>query len=182
MNFSFTLKNIIEEFDKNKINYALIGGFALGLYNYVRATNDLDFLVDVKDIDKVKNILDNIGYKVYFENENVIQFDSADKIIGEIDIIIARKKISLSMLKESKKIKVFDGDFYIKVVKVEDIIGLKLQALVNNSSRYIKEWYDIEMLLNNNRKINWARLKKYFKLFDKEKEFKELKKKYEKKD
>ncbi len=46
MDFEKSIKKIIEGFEREKIGYALIGGFALGLYGITRTTIDLDFIVD----------------------------------------------------------------------------------------------------------------------------------------
>lgn len=39
----------------------------------------------------------------------------------------------------------------IRVVQIEDIIGLKVQALVNNPAREIRDWADIHMILEARR-------------------------------
>ena len=60
---------IIEEFNVQKINYAVIKGFALNKLlfhsengNYVRDFNDIDFLVLREQIGHIKNILISLGY------------------------------------------------------------------------------------------------------------------------
>jgi hypothetical protein len=40
------LKNLIEVFDNNKIDYALCGGLALAVYARPRATLDIDIMVE----------------------------------------------------------------------------------------------------------------------------------------
>ena len=50
------------------------------------------------------------------------------------------------MLVRAESIPVFD-DFRIKVVQIEDQIGLKVQALVNNPGRADRDWLDIRLLL-----------------------------------
>ncbi len=49
MDFKQVLRFLIFEFDKHNIDYALIGGFALGILGIIRATMDMDFLVKKDD-------------------------------------------------------------------------------------------------------------------------------------
>ena len=58
-------------------------------------------------------------------------------------------------------------DFSRKVLRPEDIIGLKIQALSNDETRAFKEYFDKESLpglYKNN--LDWSLLEEYFTLFD----------------
>jgi hypothetical protein len=39
-------KEFLKSFNSNSVEYLLIGGYAVGLYGYIRATNDLDIWVN----------------------------------------------------------------------------------------------------------------------------------------
>ena len=83
------------------------------------------------------------------------------------------------MIKRSKEIPIFNGKFKIRVVTPEDVIGLKLQALVNNKSREMREYADINDIMSYfKEKIDWSLIEEYFSLFEKEEKYKELKEKY----
>jgi predicted nucleotidyltransferase len=43
--FTKDMKDVIELFEKYKVQYALVGGFAVIYYGYVRTTQDIDFLL-----------------------------------------------------------------------------------------------------------------------------------------
>ena len=45
MLFSNDMKELIELMDRHEVKYALIGGFAVNYYGYVRTTQDIDFLI-----------------------------------------------------------------------------------------------------------------------------------------
>ncbi|MGQ9623624.1 MAG: nucleotidyl transferase AbiEii/AbiGii toxin family protein [Candidatus Caldatribacteriaceae bacterium] len=45
MDFRTVFEKVVQDFHDSKIRYALIGGFALGLWGIPRATVDLDFLI-----------------------------------------------------------------------------------------------------------------------------------------
>lgn len=46
-------KDFIKFLNSNKVKYLLIGGWAVGIYGYPRATKDIDFLIAIDD--------DNLG-------------------------------------------------------------------------------------------------------------------------
>jgi hypothetical protein len=179
MDFEKVLKFIINEFKKQGVDYALIGGFAMGALGVMRATMDLDFLLNRKDISQIEKIMEKYNYKCVFKTENVSQYVSEIKHFGEIDFIHAFRKISISMLKRAREIAILGGKYKAKVLNPEDIIGLKLQASVNDESRKMREYTDIEAIMDYYKeKLDWDLLKEYFVLFEKENDFNKLKKKY----
>ena len=179
MDFEKVFEILLKEFKKEKIQYALIGGFAMGAHGILRATIDLDFLIDSQDIPKIKKIMSQYNYKCVFETENVSQYVSDLDVFGEIDFIHAFRTASLSMIKRSKELPIFNGKFRIHVVNPEDIIGLKLQALINNPSRENRGYADIEDIMDYFKdNLNWSLIKEYFSLFERKDKYQELAKKY----
>ncbi|MFA6287276.1 MAG: nucleotidyl transferase AbiEii/AbiGii toxin family protein [Opitutaceae bacterium] len=81
------------------------------------------------------------------------------------------------MLKRAEAMRVLD-DVLIKVVHVEDIVGLKVQALVNNPERAVRDWADIRMMLEaaseQGRSIDWELLGDYLAIFRLETKLPEL--------
>jgi len=57
---------ILQEFQRQKVKYVLVGGLALNLLGVERSTHDLDILVEMSDenLAKVVSILKERGYKV----------------------------------------------------------------------------------------------------------------------
>lgn len=72
------------------------------------------------------------------------------------------------MLKRAESLEVFDG-VRVKVVQVEDLIGLKIQTLVNNPNRADRDWMDIRMLLDasaeQSARVDWELLADYLEIF-----------------
>ncbi|PIR15487.1 MAG: hypothetical protein COV48_14120, partial [Elusimicrobia bacterium CG11_big_fil_rev_8_21_14_0_20_64_6] len=54
----------------------------------------------------------------------------------------------------------------LRVVRAEDLIGLKVQSLANNPARRHKELADIESLLEMRKDVDWTRIREYFILFN----------------
>jgi len=174
------VRELITEFAQENIKYALIGGFALGLWGINRATADLDFLVDKSYREKLMRVMSNAGYKVFYESENVAQFEKIGGILNGIDVLYAFREVSLSMLNRAVEKEVFSGKLRVKVLKVEDLIGLKIQSLKNDPSRLI-DWWDIESALKlYGRDIDWSRVKEYFYMFDFKAEYGKFENEYRK--
>jgi hypothetical protein len=151
----------------------------MGALGILRSTMDLDFLVDARDLLKIEKILKQYDYECIFKTENVSQYVSDIKIFGTIDFIHAFRKISLVMIKRSKYLPVFDGKLNIRVVIPEDIIGLKLQALVNDPTRTNREYADIEAIMTDNKEpLDWNLIEEYFSLFEQQEKYEEIKGQY----
>jgi hypothetical protein len=54
---------IVRRFEKAKLRYAVAGGLAVGLHGHVRATQDMDFLLDEPDAPKAEAALLKLGYR-----------------------------------------------------------------------------------------------------------------------
>lgn len=144
----------------SSIDHALIGGLALGALGFQRFTNDIDIIVDGNDRLKLKEIFLKSGFTVFNENNEFIQFSG----IGQIDILFANRPLSRGMLKNAIEFKPLG----IKYLRVEDIIGLKIQSFATNAKRELQEKADIQKLIEiHSKNINWEQVKNYADLFSK---------------
>jgi len=179
MNFEATLRLLLQDFKEKNVQYGLIGGFAMGLLGITRSTIDIDFLIDADDASKIDGIMKARGYSCVHQSEDVSQYVSTVKIFGEVDFLHARREIARRMLKESIETEVFEGQLKIRILKPEDIIGLKVQASMNDSVRLQQDFSDIESLMKYyGKKLDWNRLQEYFSLFGQNQKFTELKSLY----
>ena len=163
-NLESLLGRLVREFERRKTRYALIGGYALGAHGAPRATRDLDFLVHNEDMPGVHEFLIGAGYHRIHHSENVSQYDMGGPW-GAIDFIHAFRPLALDMIaravsKDSSLI-----GLPLKVVRPEDLIGLKVQSMANNPARRHKELADIESLLELRKDVDWARIREFFVLF-----------------
>ncbi|MDP8263312.1 MAG: nucleotidyltransferase [Candidatus Ancaeobacter aquaticus] len=179
MEFKTVLNILINSFNKEHVEYALVGGFALGILGVHRATVDMDFLVLSDDQAKIDSILKENGYECTYKSDNVSQYTSPLKVFGEVDFIHAFRDISVSMLRRAVEKDIFDKELKIKVLIPEDIIGLKVQALINNEERAVQEYSDIESLMvHYNKQLDWELIEEYFLLFDLKEKYEQLKVRY----
>ncbi len=148
---------------------ALIGGLALAAHNVVRATQDIDFLVDASDADTLHGLLLKLGYRCIHRSE-----DAANYLRGDegIDLLYAHRPASLHLLAEASDRDTGMGR--MRVISAEGLIGFKLQAFVNNPKR-TQDIEDIRSLLRANRgALNMDEVKRYFVMFEREELFDEL--------
>jgi hypothetical protein len=167
MNFRSILSVLIEKFKENEIRYALMGGLALGLWGVGRSTVDIDFLVDHGDLSKIDRVMQELGYECKFRSKNVSQYVSPLKIYGEVDFLHAFREASLEMLVKAVEKDILEGSLKIKVLKPEDLIGLKFQAIKNNPLRKQTDIEDIKALLSiQGGNFDWSEIGEYAKIFD----------------
>lgn len=176
MDFKAVLKELLTSFDRQNVRYALIGGLAMGAWGVARGTVDIDFLVRRDDMNKVDLIMFGFGYECRHRSENVSQYVSPLKVFGEVDFLHAFRTASMGMLERAEEREVFGVTMRVRVVRVEDLIGLKVQAIANDPTRKASDIADIESLMIRHReRLDWELVEDYFTLFGFEEIFSDLK-------
>lgn len=177
MDFKLVLEKLLTAFKDQNIRYALMGGFAMGLWGGSRSTVDLDFLVHRDDMERVNSIMVALGYDCNYRTENVSQYSSPLKIFGGIDFMHAFREASIEMLQRAVEKNILNSTFKIRTLVPEDIIGLKLQAIYNNPKREKIDMSDIEILISTNKdRLDWKLIKKYCEIFEMEDLYEKLRK------
>jgi len=167
LNFNLVLKYLLRFFNENKIPYILIGGFALDIHGIIRTTQDIDFIVPLEDIQKIENYLLLRGYEKLFRNDDVANYASESFELGRVDFILAHRKYTKNMLRNAVSFDTKLSSQKLKVARLEDLIGLKLQAHFNRKDRKIDDIRDIENIIKQFKsKLDYDRIKEYFSVFD----------------
>ena len=97
MNIEDTLTRSTEALSKESIAFALIGGFALAAHGIVRATQDIDLLVDGTKKDLVKEALIKAGFELVLETKEVLHLSG----LGQLDILWANREPTQKMIELS---------------------------------------------------------------------------------
>lgn len=171
MNFKEVLKTLMGRLQKKQIDFALCGGLALTTLGLFRFTKDIDLMVPEESMEDIEKIMTELGYeKQDFSNDEILSFWSPLKVFGQIDFLIARRKYARAMLMRAQKTPVFDGTIEVKTLLPEDLIGLKIQALVNDPEhRTLVDAPDIQRILQLHKDtLDMNLVREYFQLFDKE--------------
>jgi predicted nucleotidyltransferase len=168
MNFELVFKELLRKFDEQNVRFALIGGFAMHLAGFTRATDDIDFLVEAEDLVKVKDIMKQLGYELTHESREFSNYWHPMAPLGCVDYLHAHREYSRKMLARAKKHEKILDNIEIPVLVPEDIIGLKIQSIANNPQRHALDMADIEYLIREKSgELDFNVIKEYFNLFDK---------------
>ena len=148
MNIFDEFAEIIKHIEQEKIRYAIVGGVAMAFYAEPRFTQDIDMLLEPKDFEKARRILEQNGY---IESGEPWTFKSTPltlrrffKAIGNdqmiIDLLVAGNKKHIEIIENAL---IAQGEHGIAhVAEKSDIIWLKRQR---NS---LQDQADIERLDN----------------------------------
>jgi predicted nucleotidyltransferase len=153
-----TLEAAQEALENAGVAYALIGGLALGGRGVHRATMDVDLLVDGKKRDVAKAALEKAGFELRVETEEVLHFLGP----GALDVLLANRIPTQKMLERAQPLK----SLKVNCVRAEDIIGLKIQAYINDPKRELQDKADIQALIEKNPDLDWTLIREYADLFD----------------
>jgi hypothetical protein len=144
-------------------SFALIGGLALASHKVVRATQDIDLLVEADKADEIEAELLRLGYRCLHRSVDAGNYARGDECV---DLLYASRPIAHRLLAEAAALNTSLGD--LRVVSAEGLIGFKLQALVNDPQR-TQDLEDIRALLRANRAaLDMEQIRGYFRLFERE--------------
>ena len=142
-------------------HYALIGGLALASHNVIRATQDVDLLVEAEKADAIDAKLAELGYRCIHRSTDAANYLRGDE---RVDLLYAQRPIARRLLAAAVLLHTSLGD--LCVISTEGLIGFKLQGLVNDPRR-TQDLEDIRALLRANRgHLDLAEVREYFDLFN----------------
>jgi hypothetical protein len=136
---------LVAEFKKENIEYALCGGLAMAVYAFPRATLDIDILIEPETLEKAKAVAERLGFTF---DVGLMEFSAGAVQVYRLTKISADKNepLILDMLLltpelkdvwESKKILTWDeGD--LPVVSPKGLIKLKSLRLSGQDQDDIK--------------------------------------------
>src|SRR3989338_1584014 len=133
---------MIQELQKKKIKFVLIGGWAARLYTKAQKSRDIDIIVDFEELSKLKQLFD------LSKNERLHKYEFH---MGEIDIDVYVghfSKLSVPVEEAAKKTRRMEG---FSVVEPEALLILKQGAELarKESEKGFKDRLDIMNLLLN---------------------------------
>ena len=145
MIFTKDMKDIIDLFEKHKVQYALVGGFAVIYYGYVRSTHDIDFLIfpSEENASRIMEALKEFGFgnagipEVYFTKEGTAIHIGVEP--NRIDFLTVLKGVSnTEIFKHIKRVD-FEGTI-LNIISRKDLLKSK------KASERLKDLADAEEL------------------------------------
>ena len=149
-----TLWKVIDRLEKGDIPYMLTGSMALNFYGQMRATRDIDIVVQIRSED-VETLYQLFKTDFYIDQESVrsavknrSMFNIIDNAsIFKVDFIMLGND-SLSRLQFSRRKTIALGNQHLTVISPEDLILAKLAWAKQSLSEL--QHRDIENLLHSN--------------------------------
>jgi hypothetical protein len=155
------LRQVAAALEQIGARYALIGGLALASHKVIRATQDVDLLVEAERVDEIDAKLVELGYRCTHRSADAGNYLRADE---RVDLLYARRPIAKRLLAGAAVLSTSLGD--LRVISTEGLIGFKLQGLANDPRR-TQDLEDIRALLRANRgHLDLAEVREYFELFN----------------
>jgi hypothetical protein len=157
------LTEILDSLNRIGVQSALIGGLALSPHKVVRATQDIDLLIDQTAADSVHEEVTRLGYQCLHRSSDVANYQRKDE---RLDFLFASRPIARRLLNHATELHTSLG--LVRVISGEGLIGFKLQGLVNDPRR-TQDLEDIRALVQANRNtLNMNEVREYFRLFNRE--------------
>lgn len=149
--------------------FALIGGLALAPHKVVRATQDIDLLIDADKAEDIDRALARLGYRCLHRSEDAGNYARGDE---RVDFLYARRPMALKLLAGAQLLETTLGR--VPVISAEGLLAFKLQGLANDPRR-TQDLEDIRSLIRANRAtLDVAEVREYFRLFNRESLLEEL--------
>lgn len=117
------VKFILRTLNENEVRYAIIGGIAMGQHALPRTTHDLDILVAVEDLEKIRRLFK----KYYKSGTRVVQIYDVEGT--RLDVLPANLRYRVATLDSSMESNL--EEVPTKVASVRDMLILKLFAVAD---------------------------------------------------
>jgi len=177
MSYVGDLAVLARKLGKAGVRYGLAGGAALAAHGIARSTVDLDLLVEKEDLARADKVFLALGWKRIYRSANVSHYRGGRAGRVPLDVIHAFRTESRRMLKVAVRKRV-PGGASARVLRPEDLIGLKVQAMVNDPGRKWIDILDIETLADRGKRLDWRRVVEYYRIFGREAEGKALRERH----
>ena len=160
-NLAEQIREALSMFADNGAQPALIGGLAVVAHQVVRATKDVDFLLEIEAADKIHDALLNLGYQCLYRSKDAANYVRDAK---GLNLLYAYRPLARRLLAQASERDTPMGR--MRIISVEGLIGFKLQGFTNDATR-TRDLDDIRALVKIHRtSLNMEELREYFALFN----------------
>src|SRR5262245_39617943 len=164
--FVASIELVLSAARRKRVRVALVGGFALAFHGVLRATANVDFLVDARGADALDAALTGAGAICRHRGDDAAIYASGRSGLAPVILIFARRDRAEAMLARRAWRYLRNARIRVPVVDAEGLIGLKLQALANQPDR-LQDANDIEALVAARTKpLSTRILRDYYRLFE----------------
>lgn len=160
MDFERVLREIGQFFEREGLNYAVIGAFALHAYGLTRATRDLDFVTECSAQQNLIAFLDSLGYETLHVSSGYSNHLHCEPAMGRLDFVYVSGETNKLLFESASKMLVI-GKLSVPVPRAEHLAAMKIQAMKNDPKRTFQEMADLFFIMHLPG-INLNEIKEYF--------------------
>ncbi|MGD0262475.1 MAG: hypothetical protein ABSD29_22150 [Verrucomicrobiota bacterium] len=143
------LRTISQKASEAGLPLLLIGGYAVMAHGFVRATDDLDLLVQGSRRDQWRRLLEGLGMSVYRETPAFMQFNPPPGAGLPVDLMFVADEVFERMRADAEQASVEEVSFGI--VSLLHLIALKCHAIQHGKPlRRLKDTEDLIQLITLN--------------------------------
>ncbi len=140
---------------------APIGGLALAAHRVVRATLDVDLLIDADAASRLHGRLLALSWECLHRSDDAANYSRG---LERVDVLHAHRPLARELLAQAETRSILGREF--RVIGLSGLIAFKLQALCNDPRR-TQDLEDIRALVRaNEARVDWETLRRYFVLFE----------------
>ena len=145
MNIEGVATLLAEFFDKHQRRYAAIGGYALVAHGILRATFDMDWVVEDDSQDELVGFLEALGYETLHRSSGYSNHLHPDVDLGRIDFVYVDERTANEIFNSSEKKEILEG-VEVLVPRPEHLVAMKVRAIKNDPDRKLQDLADVRAL------------------------------------
>jgi hypothetical protein len=143
------LRTISQKAGEAGLPLLLIGGYAVMAHGFVRATDDLDLLVQGSRREQWRGLLEGLGMSVYRETPAFMQFNPPPGAPLPVDLMFVADEVFERMQAAAEQASV--EDLSLGIVSLFHLIALKCHAIQHGKPlRRLKDTEDLIQLITLN--------------------------------
>lgn len=143
------LRTISQKAAEAGLPLLLIGGYAVMAHGFVRATDDIDLLVQASRRDQWRRLLEGLGMSVYRETLAFMQFNPPLGARLPVDLMFVADEVFGRMRADAEQASV--EDVSLGIVSLLHLIALKCHAIQHGKPlRRLKDTEDLIQLISLN--------------------------------
>jgi hypothetical protein len=147
LDFERVMREIGRFFEREGLNYAVIGAFALHAYGLTRATRDLDFVTEFSAQQNLVAFLNSLGYETLYLSSGYSIHLHREPAMGRLDFVYVSGETNELLFGSICKMIRMEG-ISVPVPRAEHLAAMKIQAMKNDPKRTFQEMSDILFLMN----------------------------------
>ena len=146
MDFAGVLAELVQFLDRNALRFSMAGAFALHGYGIIRATSDVDLVVELRAQAAILDHMRALGYETVHVSEGFSNHVHPFRVKGRVDFLYVDERTADLLFARTRRLEVVPG-VTAPVPRPEHIVAMKVQAMFNNPRRRLQEMADIQLLL-----------------------------------